>query len=62
MTCINNQSTLSKSSSLRQTNTAVARNPKFDQIEVLDTLQWPDGRTGFYFLRLAYTGASRANF
>lgn len=30
-------------------------NPKFDQIEVLDSLQWPDGRTGFYFLQLAYT-------
>ena len=33
----------------------LVRNPKFDQIEVLDTLQWPDGRTGFYFLRLAYS-------
>ena len=32
----------------------LVRNPKFDQIEVLDSLQWPDGRTGFYFLRLAY--------
>jgi hypothetical protein len=34
--------------------TWLTRNPKFDQIEVLDSLEWPDGRTGFYFLRLAY--------
>jgi len=30
------------------------KNPKFDQIEVLDSLNWPDGRKGFTFLRLAY--------
>lgn len=32
----------------------LVQNPKFDQIEVRDSLQWPDGRTGFYFLQLAY--------
>jgi len=31
------------------------KNPKFDQIEVFDSLEWPDGQTGFTFLRLAYS-------
>jgi hypothetical protein len=33
----------------------LTQNPKFDQIEVLDSLNWPDGQTGFTFLRLAYS-------
>jgi hypothetical protein len=35
--------------------TWLMKNPKFDQIEVLDSLDWPDGRKGFTFLRLAYS-------
>jgi hypothetical protein len=31
------------------------KNPKFNQIEVLDSLDWPDGRKGFIFLRLEYS-------
>ena len=30
-------------------------NPKFDQVEVLDRLELPDGRTGFYFLSVEYS-------
>lgn len=33
----------------------VLNNPKFDQIKLLDTLDWPDNRPGFYFLSLAYS-------
>jgi len=40
----------------------LVKNPKFDQIEVLDSLQWPDGRTGFYFLRLAYSAEAEQIF
>ncbi len=38
------------------------KNPKFDQIELLDSLQWPDGRTGFYFLSLAYSPEAKLIF
>ncbi|NLE84632.1 MAG: hypothetical protein GX603_08990 [Chloroflexi bacterium] len=31
------------------------QNPKFDQVEVLDRLELPDGRTGFYFLSVEYS-------
>ena len=31
------------------------QNPKFDQVEVLDHLELPDGRTGFYFLSVEYS-------
>jgi hypothetical protein len=34
---------------------ALAQNPKFEEIQVLDTLPWPDGRTGFYFVKLKYS-------
>lgn len=40
----------------------LVKNPKFDQIEVLDSLAWPDGRTGFYFLRLAYSAEAEQIF
>jgi len=33
----------------------VLNNPKFDQINLIDTLDWPDSRPGFYFLSLAYS-------
>jgi hypothetical protein len=38
------------------------QNPKFDQIEVLDTLPYPDGQTGFYFLKLNYSPEAEAIF
>lgn len=38
------------------------QNPKFDQIEVLDSLEWPDGQTGFTFLRLSYSPAAKQFF
>ena len=37
-------------------------NPKFDQVEIVDTLAWPDGRTGFYFLNLAYSSGAEEIF
>ena len=40
----------------------LVQNPKFDQIEVLDSLNWPDGRKGFTFLRLAYSPEARQIF
>lgn len=40
----------------------VKQNPKFDQIEVLDSLQWPDGQNGFYFIRLAYSPEAKQIF
>lgn len=42
--------------------TWLVQNPKFDQIEVLDSLDWPDGRKGFTFLRLAYSPQARQIF
>jgi len=36
-------------------NNWVVQNHKFDQIELLDSLEWPDGQTGFTFLRVAYS-------
>ncbi|MDY0126065.1 MAG: hypothetical protein GX768_06165 [Chloroflexi bacterium] len=40
----------------------LVQNPKFDQIEVLDSQEWPDGRKGFTFLRLAYSPQARQIF
>ncbi len=40
----------------------VVQNPKFDQIEVLDSLEWPDGRKGFTFLRFVYSPEARQIF
>ncbi len=40
----------------------LVQNPKFDQIEVLDSQEWPDGRKGFTFLRLAYSPQARQTF
>jgi len=37
-------------------------NPKFAQLELLDSLNWPDGRVGFSFLRLAYSEEAEAIF
>lgn len=34
---------------------ALARNPKFEETQILDRLQWPDGRTGFFFIKLKYS-------
>lgn len=34
---------------------ALSQNPKFEEIQVLDRLPWPDGRTGFYFIKLKYS-------
>ena len=41
---------------------ALIQNPKFDQIEILDTLPYPDGKTGFYFLKLNYSPEAQALF
>lgn len=38
------------------------QNPKFDKVKVLDQLEWPDGRTGFYFLSLAYSSDAEQIF
>jgi hypothetical protein len=32
----------------------IAGNPKFKSLQVLQTLQYPDGITGFYFIKVAY--------
>ena len=40
----------------------LVQNPKFDQIEVLDSQEWPDGRKGFIFLRLEYSPQARQIF
>ncbi|MEL7637160.1 MAG: hypothetical protein AAGU03_05340 [Anaerolineaceae bacterium] len=40
----------------------LVQNPKFDQIEVLDSQEWPDGHKGFTFLRLAYSPQARQIF
>ena len=42
--------------------TWLVHNPKFDQIEVMDSLEWPDGRKGFTFLRLAYSSEAKQIF
>lgn len=34
---------------------ALAQNPKFEGIQILDRLSWPDGRMGFYFIKLKYS-------
>ncbi|MEP7355932.1 MAG: hypothetical protein ABI847_01670, partial [Anaerolineales bacterium] len=42
--------------------TQFVNNPKFTGIRVEQVLQYPDGRPGFYFIRLAYSDQAKALF
>lgn len=41
---------------------SLTQNPKFEQIEILDSLPYPDGQAGFYFLKLNYSPEAEAIF
>jgi len=41
---------------------SLIQNPKFEQVEILDSLPYPDGQAGFYFLKLNYSPEAQAIF